>query len=31
MRHPQHNIDSAIPGGELLGARLHLRRPTQID
>ena len=31
MRHPQQIIDSAIPGGELLGARLHLRRPAQVD
>jgi hypothetical protein len=26
MRHPQHKIASAFPGGVLLGARLHLRR-----
>jgi hypothetical protein len=29
MRQQQHHIVPAIPGGELLVARLHLRRPTQ--
>jgi hypothetical protein len=28
MRHQQHIIANAIPGGELLRARLHLRRQT---
>jgi hypothetical protein len=28
MRHQQQFIEPAIPGGELLAARLHLRRPT---
>jgi hypothetical protein len=28
MRQQQHNIVPAIFGGELLVARLHLRRPT---
>jgi hypothetical protein len=26
MRHQQHKIATAIPGGELHSARLHLRR-----
>jgi hypothetical protein len=29
MRHQQQIIVPAIFGGELLGARLHLRRPAQ--
>jgi hypothetical protein len=29
MRHLQHLIDQPVRGGDLLGARLHLRRPTQ--
>jgi hypothetical protein len=29
MRRQQQHIVPAIPGGELLIARLHLRRPTQ--
>ena len=28
MRHQQHFIATAFSGGELLAARLHLRRPT---
>jgi hypothetical protein len=28
MRHQQQLIVPAIPGGELLAARLHLRRPA---
>jgi hypothetical protein len=28
MRHQQHIIATAISGGELLAARLHLRRQT---
>jgi hypothetical protein len=28
MRQQQHQIVPAIPGGELLIARLHLRRPA---
>jgi hypothetical protein len=28
MRQQQHIIVPALPGGELLVARLHLRRPT---
>jgi hypothetical protein len=31
MRHQQHFIVPAISGGELLGARLHLRRPAHLD
>jgi hypothetical protein len=31
MRHQQQFIVPAISGGELLGARLHLRRPTQAN
>jgi hypothetical protein len=29
MRHQQHQIVPAIFGGELLVARLHLRRPAR--
>jgi hypothetical protein len=29
MRHLQHMIVLPVRGGDLLGARLHLRRPTQ--
>jgi len=29
MRHQQHFIATAISGGELLAARLHLRRPAR--
>jgi hypothetical protein len=29
MRHFQHMIDLPVRGGDLLGARLHLRRPAQ--
>jgi hypothetical protein len=28
MRHLQHTIDLPVRGIDLLGARLHLRRPT---
>ncbi len=28
MRSQRHFIATAFPGGELLAARLHLRRPT---
>jgi len=31
MRQQQHYIVSAIPGGELLVARLHLRRQAHVD
>jgi hypothetical protein len=31
MRHQQPFIVPAIPGGELLRARLHLRRQPQVD
>jgi hypothetical protein len=29
MRHLQHKIVQPVRGGDLLGARLHLRRLTQ--
>jgi hypothetical protein len=29
MRHFQQLIDQPVRGSDLLGARLHLRRPTQ--
>jgi hypothetical protein len=29
MRHLQHMIDRPVRGGDLLGARLHLRHQTQ--
>jgi len=31
MRNEWHCIATAEPGGELLFARLHLRRPAQVD